>query len=184
MHQALAFGSVLLAALGAGSCVAGRRRDTVLVVTMALMVLAMLDTMALGSVLLDPLVWTVVLAGCASGVLALRRRRPPRLEHAAHLGVMALLTGAMALGSSHAGHSTGTVTAAEMPGMSPASPSAMAAATFGVPGGLLILVEVVVACGWGGLLLGRSLTCSGPARVERTAGAASLLVMAAMYARG
>ncbi|MGD6741790.1 hypothetical protein ACOKM3_08120 [Streptomyces sp. BH106] len=176
MHQALALASVLLAALGAVCCAGGRPRVTAPMMAMALMVLAMLDTMTLGSVLLDPFVWAAVLACGALAAVVMRRYRSLRLEHAAHLAVMALLIGAAGLSGgrgSHVSHPVAMVGAAQTQVMST-----------GVPSGLLVLCEVLAACGWGGVLLGRSLVCSGTACAERLAGAGSLLLMAGMCVLG
>jgi hypothetical protein len=178
MGQAAVFVSVLSAAVAAACCAAGRRPDPVILVTMALMVLSMLDTMALHSVLLGPFAWTAVLAGSALAVAVSRRRRPLGLERAAHLAVMALLTGAMAIGGGHGGAPVGE-SADGMAGMAHA-PVAQA----GAAGEILLLAVYVLACGLGGLQLARGVTYLGPACAERLSGAVSVIAMAAMVVLG
>ncbi|GAA4013516.1 hypothetical protein [Streptomyces plumbiresistens] len=179
MGQAAVLVSVLSAAVSAACCAAGRRPDPVILVTMALMVLSMIDTMALHSTLLGPLAWTAVLASCALAVAVSRRHRSLGLERAAHLGVMALLTGAMAIGGGHDGGAPAGESAGGMAGMTHAS-----AVQTGAAGEVLLIAGYVLSCGWGGVQLARGVTCQGPACAERVSGAVSLVVMAVMTVLG
>ncbi|MFT4081881.1 MAG: hypothetical protein QM638_04795 [Nocardioides sp.] len=169
MEQALTLGSLLPAAVGAGCCAAGpRARDLGALAAMALMLAGMLDIMVFGSVLLPSGAWAVVFAGLALAMLALEWRTRLGLARALHLGVMALLTAAMA-GDSMPDMSGGT----GMSGMS---------ATADRPG-LFTAAVVLVAVGYAAYAAWRAFVGRGGARVELLAGGLSVLAMAGMVVR-
>jgi hypothetical protein len=93
MSGSLGICSVLLGGAGALCCVAGRRRDGVLVTAMGVMVLAMADTMLPHDRLLPPMVWAVVLALLAPAVAVSGHGCGRTAQRVAHLFVMALLLG-------------------------------------------------------------------------------------------
>lgn len=180
MGEALAFGSLTFAVLGAGCC-ARRRPDWLVVTGLTVMVLGMLDTMALGARLLSPLMWTLVLIGCAACLGIARFREPLGLERAGHVAAMALLTGAMAVVHSRAhGAVTDMASMHDMPEMAHGGQHTMPSAATGTSGVLLLLVCLVLACGWAVFEGARSVRSSGLLRVERTAGALSIVGMALM----
>jgi hypothetical protein len=188
VEQTLALGSILPAAVGAGCCVATRRINWVVALSMVLMVLAMTDAMLLGSVWLQPLEWTVVLSACAVGVAIHQFRQPLGLERSLHLAVMAALTAAMGLGHRSnelvaTMHHTGDMSEHAMSGHQMSGhemPSDAASMWPSVDTQVLVAVALAVAVGWSLVLILRSLSCSRIACIERIAGAASLLFMGAM----
>lgn len=117
---ALALLSLVPAVVGAGCCAAGAGRtacpggvDVSALGAMALMLVAMADTMLLGmgggSTVLPATSWALVLGVLGAGLVATRRVHPDRLARGLHLIAMAALTVTMAPPGieHHLNHSTG-----------------------------------------------------------------------------
>jgi hypothetical protein len=190
MEQVLALGSVIPALVGAGCCTATRQRDTITVTAMVLMVSAMIDTMLVGSILLQPLSWAAILAACAMTLGATQFRRPLGAERAAHVGVMAFLTAAM--GSAHGvPYATGHSAESDSHAHHTLQVHTTVEAGMGWGSQLLVVVAVGVGAAFSAVLLIRAFrarsSCTGSRGnvrgldcVERIVGALSLLAMAAM----
>jgi hypothetical protein len=96
MGGSLGICSIVLGGAGALCCVAGRRRDAVLVTAMGVMVLAMADTMLPHHHLLPAMAWAVVLGLLAPAVAVSGDGCGQTAQRVAHLFVMALLLGVTA----------------------------------------------------------------------------------------
>ncbi|MER7556582.1 hypothetical protein ABTZ46_06540 [Nocardioides sp. NPDC126508] len=168
--------SMVPAVVGAGCCAAGAGRtaclggvDVSALGAMALMLVAMADTMLLGmgagAAVLPATSWALVLGVLGAGLVATRRIHPDRLPRGLHLIAMAALTVAMAPPGieHHLNHSAGAHAQVSTGG--PAAP-----------------VAVVVAGTFVAYAVGASRRDRTPllGRLELGASSVSLVAMAAM----
>ncbi|OIJ25076.1 hypothetical protein [Nocardioides luteus] len=177
--------SMVPAVVGAGCCAAGAGRracpggvDVSALGAMALMLVAMADTMLLGmggmggtvgrSAVLPATSWALVLGVLGAGLVATRRVHPDRLPRGLHLIAMAALAVAMAPPGleHHLNHSAGAH--AQMAGGGPVAPVAVVVA------GAFLAYAVREGCCDRTPLLGR---------LELGASSVSLVAMAAMCVR-